>query len=724
MATFNQLTSGEFEYQSSASTITDDHYVIGYNGATGPGSERKYKLSDLKMHLNRDPVVAGQGAVNNEGGQITFKSSWNGQNISINSWKIDIYSRDPAPDLNADNDKGDWFRFFLNGNTSQCFAPNGLTHLGGTWPDVTSMDSSQQASLNVHSRFTELLGSNSSTNEWKCGSASKKRVTWVGSGGRPSVYTGERIAIVPKGKSEHGRGKYYSYSAEVAGVDGNDIILVDDWKSSELTSGQNVNVYRESSLLNLFTCNTSKGSQAGWKFRAGGVMSVKENLKITSDTHGDIFDFVEYSDNRRYLMRGKDKKPTLLQVGGSLDGSQGGGFVEVLQDQSGAHGVTGSGFGYIADATPSWACIVPAIDNLNNTQHDLGVIYRKHNEVRHPMLWWRYNNDTLYTSGNMWIDRGNGVVYADKIDLSTSTSDTSTVGRSTNSYAWIKRSGGGLDFGSDDPIRFMETDQDKVIGRISTNQGKFRFGSDDTSLGSNTNTKPTLQVSGGTTPGAWIENGGLKIGPWKENEDMAGWGSGNAIGIWQNNTGNSVASINLNGPSNVEKSIIWSDGSAKKWWFGRDNSGNINKGLGFYSYVSSGGEGFKLTLRDDTGYVGINKSNPAYQLDVHGDIRATGNIITQSDVRYKTQIHDVTDSINKIMRLRGVKYNKTNSDRSHYGVVAQEVENVLPELVYTHKSDMFDDEKSVDYMSLIPVLIQAVKEQQQQIESLQQRVDQ
>lgn len=721
MTTFNQLTAGEYEYQASASTITDDHYVIGYNGSTSPGSERKYKLSDLKMHLDRVPVVSGPGlASSNEGGEIQFKSSWNGQGISITSWKLDLYSTNSASDLNADARKGDWFRFYINGNVQHCFSPNGTTHLGGKWVDYHSKDSSRHAALNVHSRFTELLGTTNSANEWKTSSSSKRRISWVGSGSRPIIIPGERIAIAPKDMIDHGRGSYYSLSAEVASFDGNDVVLVSDWNGSVLTFGQTVNVFRQSSLLNLFACDSSQNSEIEWKLRAGGVMQVRENLKITSDTHGDIFDFVEYSDNRRYLMRGKNNKPTLLQVGGSLDGSQGGGFVEVLQDQGDAHGVTGSGFGYIADSSPSWANIVPKHNVTANNEQDLGVIYRKASSTRYPMLWWRYNDDTLYTSGNMWIDRGNGAMYVDKIDFSGSTANGTTVGRVANNAAYIQRFSGGLDIGSDDPIRFVETDENEVVGRISTNLGKFRFGSDYTSLGSSTDPRPTLQVSGGRNPGAWIEDGGLKLGSWKKNDEFSSW-TDSTVGIWQTDTNNSVASIELNGPNNVEKSIIWADGDVRRWWFGRDNNGPVQQGIGFYNY--SDGD-WKLVLRDSNGYVGINQAAPAYQLDVKGDIRATGNIITQSDARYKTQIQDVTDSINKIMKLRGVRYNKTNSNRSHYGVVAQEVEDVLPEIVHTHKSDAYDDEKSVDYMSLIPVLIQAIKEQQQQIESLQQRIDQ
>ena len=114
-------------------------------------------------------------------------------------------------------------------------------------------------------------------------------------------------------------------------------------------------------------------------------------------------------------------------------------------------------------------------------------------------------------------------------------------------------------------------------------------------------------------------------------------------------------------------------------------------------------------------------TNPAFALDVVGDIRASGNIIAQSDGRYKSDTCTIDNSLEKVKRLRGVSYVKADSKRADMGLVAQELEQVLPELVTTHKGADYSDEKSVNYNGVIPVLIEAIKEQQQQIEQLQQR---
>ena len=82
----------------------------------------------------------------------------------------------------------------------------------------------------------------------------------------------------------------------------------------------------------------------------------------------------------------------------------------------------------------------------------------------------------------------------------------------------------------------------------------------------------------------------------------------------------------------------------------------------------------------------------------------------------------------KILNMRGVSYNwkkeeykdRGFSEGRHYGVIGQEIEKVLPEVV----KESPNGEKSVSYTELIPVLIEAVKEQQKMIEGLKAEVKQ
>ncbi|AZZ36060.1 hypothetical protein CIK05_04395 [Bdellovibrio sp. qaytius] len=127
------------------------------------------------------------------------------------------------------------------------------------------------------------------------------------------------------------------------------------------------------------------------------------------------------------------------------------------------------------------------------------------------------------------------------------------------------------------------------------------------------------------------------------------------------------------------------------------------------------------------GAVGIGTQSPAAALDVVGDIRGTGTVATWSDQRAKKNIEVIPESLNKILKLRGVNFDwrteefpdkkfKTTRDM---GVIAQEVEKVFPEAVKTSP----DSYKSVAYSLLVAPLIEAVKELYYKITGIERKVD-
>jgi hypothetical protein len=128
-----------------------------------------------------------------------------------------------------------------------------------------------------------------------------------------------------------------------------------------------------------------------------------------------------------------------------------------------------------------------------------------------------------------------------------------------------------------------------------------------------------------------------------------------------------------------------------------------------------------------TDRVGINRMPTTYTLEVGGTIWANGATIsngstTWSDARYKTDIRPLENALSSVMKIAGVTYNWKNSDfpalnfpeGEQIGVIAQEVEKVLPQVVFTGP----DGYKSVSYEKLTPLLIEAVKEQQKEIDEL------
>ena len=112
--------------------------------------------------------------------------------------------------------------------------------------------------------------------------------------------------------------------------------------------------------------------------------------------------------------------------------------------------------------------------------------------------------------------------------------------------------------------------------------------------------------------------------------------------------------------------------------------------------------------------LGVGKTNPDYALDVNGTIRATGDVIAYSDERVKENIKTIDNSLEKVNQLRGVEFNKIGEDKKSIGVIAQEIEKVIPEVVYEDKDGM----KSVAYGNITGVLIEAIKELKQEIEEL------
>ena len=101
-----------------------------------------------------------------------------------------------------------------------------------------------------------------------------------------------------------------------------------------------------------------------------------------------------------------------------------------------------------------------------------------------------------------------------------------------------------------------------------------------------------------------------------------------------------------------------------------------------------------------------------------GDLTAGGSITALSDRTLKNNITTITGAIGKVNNLRGVEFDWVDSGDHSVGVIAQEVEDVIPEVVLTHKGL-----KSVAYGNLIAVLIEAIKDQDKRIKLLEALVE-
>ena len=117
-------------------------------------------------------------------------------------------------------------------------------------------------------------------------------------------------------------------------------------------------------------------------------------------------------------------------------------------------------------------------------------------------------------------------------------------------------------------------------------------------------------------------------------------------------------------------------------------------------------------------------------LHVDGDVIAYSTTI--SDQSFKDDVVTIDNAIDKVKKLRGVEYTWNSGSRKgkrDLGLIAQEVEEVLPEIVHEHEMPLMEDAeagktyKTVDYEKMVGVLIEAMKEQQSQIDSLKAEVE-
>lgn len=138
---------------------------------------------------------------------------------------------------------------------------------------------------------------------------------------------------------------------------------------------------------------------------------------------------------------------------------------------------------------------------------------------------------------------------------------------------------------------------------------------------------------------------------------------------------------------------------------------NGNIGINYQAYNSYG-----LIVDIPEGQTSI------YTLLIYGNAWASGGSWSSSDVRFKKNIKTYENALNTIMQFRGVSYDwrvdeypqQRFSDSRQLGFIAQEVEKIVPDLV----KEGPDGFKGVEYTKFTPIIVEAIKEQQKQIEEL------
>ena len=104
---------------------------------------------------------------------------------------------------------------------------------------------------------------------------------------------------------------------------------------------------------------------------------------------------------------------------------------------------------------------------------------------------------------------------------------------------------------------------------------------------------------------------------------------------------------------------------------------------------------------------------------INNDLTVTGDIVVSSDARLKANIVSLGSTLAKLLLIDGKRYTMKKNGKQKIGVLAQDIQKVFPELVTTDDKEML----AVNYQGLVPVLINALKEQDDKISRLEKLVE-
>jgi hypothetical protein len=160
--------------------------------------------------------------------------------------------------------------------------------------------------------------------------------------------------------------------------------------------------------------------------------------------------------------------------------------------------------------------------------------------------------------------------------------------------------------------------------------------------------------------------------------------------------------------------------------FGKNNSvgGFRNAFMGYSTtfYLTLGDYGNSNNASGNTfvPQFGMNYASPADSLVIwsNGYVAMQFGFGQGSDERFKTNIQTIENALDKTLLLRGVNYNdfRIEPDQLKMGLIAQEVELIIPEVVHTNETTTM---KSIEYQNLVGLLVEAIKELNNKISNLE-----
>lgn len=133
-------------------------------------------------------------------------------------------------------------------------------------------------------------------------------------------------------------------------------------------------------------------------------------------------------------------------------------------------------------------------------------------------------------------------------------------------------------------------------------------------------------------------------------------------------------------------------------------------------------------IRYTIGSISVNALTPASEnydnVYIPGDLYVDGSIINPSDIHLKENIENIdTDTTNKLLNLCVSQFNFKNdpTKKTHYGFIAQEFEKEYSELVTIKPDNTYANIKAINYIEVIPLLVNKIQLMQEEINELKEQ---
>jgi hypothetical protein len=105
-------------------------------------------------------------------------------------------------------------------------------------------------------------------------------------------------------------------------------------------------------------------------------------------------------------------------------------------------------------------------------------------------------------------------------------------------------------------------------------------------------------------------------------------------------------------------------------------------------------------------------------IDISGNLVANGNVTAGSDIALKTEIRSIKDALSKAKELTGVTFRYKDQETRSTGLIAQDVEKVLPEAVGVSSTGF----KTLAYGNIVGLLVEAIKEISDRLDKLEEKI--